>query len=74
MEFELPGGPDIAALTYEQSRDALQSVVERLERGGTTLEESLALWEHGEALGSRCQEWLDQARQRLAGDPGDGRQ
>lgn len=74
MDFDLPGGPDIRALSYEQSRDALAAVVERLERGGITLEESLALWEHGEALASRCQEWLDRARQRLAGDSVDGRQ
>ena len=33
--------------------------------GGTTLEESLALWERGEALAKVCQEWLDGARRRL---------
>ncbi|MDP2775697.1 MAG: exodeoxyribonuclease VII small subunit, partial [Nocardioides sp.] len=37
----------------------------RLETGGTTLEESLALWERGEQLATICQEWLDGARQRL---------
>ena len=36
-----------------------------LEAGGTTLEESLALWERGEALAKVCQEWLDGARKRL---------
>jgi len=39
--------------------------VRRLESGGATLEESLALWERGEALATRCQQWLDGARERL---------
>jgi exodeoxyribonuclease VII small subunit len=59
-------GADISALSYEQARDDLISVVGRLEAGGATLEESLALWERGEALAARCQEWLDGARRRLA--------
>ncbi|GEN79652.1 exodeoxyribonuclease VII small subunit [Actinotalea fermentans] len=52
-------------LTYEQARDELVAVVARLEAGGETLEGSLALWERGEALAARCQDWLDGARQRL---------
>jgi len=51
---------------YEQARDELVDVVRRLEAGGLTLEESLALWERGEALAKLCQEWLDGARARLA--------
>lgn len=54
-----------AGLTYEQARDELVRVVQRLEAGGEPLEESLALWERGEALAARCQEWLDGARARL---------
>ena len=50
---------------YEQARDELTAVVTRLESGAGTLEESLALWERGEALAARCQEWLDGARARL---------
>lgn len=57
---------DVATLTYEQARDELVAVVARLEAGGSGLEESLALWERGEALAARCQEWLDGARERLA--------
>jgi exodeoxyribonuclease VII small subunit len=41
-------------------------VVRKLEAGGTTLEESLALWERGEELAATCQRWLDGARERLA--------
>lgn len=52
-------------LSYEQARDELAAVVSRLETGGETLEGSLALWERGEALAQRCQEWLDGARRRL---------
>ncbi|MEU5902114.1 MULTISPECIES: exodeoxyribonuclease VII small subunit [Streptomyces] len=53
------------ALGYEQARDELIEVVRRLETGGTTLEESLALWERGEELAKICRRWLDGARARL---------
>ena len=52
-------------LSYEQARDELVSVVARLEAGTETLEGSLQLWERGEALAARCQQWLDGARKRL---------
>ncbi|MDO8144279.1 MULTISPECIES: exodeoxyribonuclease VII small subunit [unclassified Isoptericola] len=58
--------PDVGTLSYEQARDELVRVVTRLEAGGEPLETSLALWERGEALAARCQEWLDGARERLA--------
>lgn len=54
-------------LSYEQARAELASVVERLEAGGSSLEESLALWERGERLADICQRWLDGARERLDG-------
>ncbi|UYQ64172.1 exodeoxyribonuclease VII small subunit [Streptomyces peucetius] len=54
-----------AALGYEQARDELIEVVRRLEAGGTTLEESLALWERGEELAQVCRHWLEGARARL---------
>jgi exodeoxyribonuclease VII small subunit len=56
---------DPAQLSYEQARDELLEVVQALESGGVPLEESLALWERGEALAARCQEWLDGAHRRL---------
>jgi exodeoxyribonuclease VII small subunit len=52
-------------LGYEEARDALVDVVRRLEAGGVTLEESLALWERGEALATRCEQWLAGARARV---------
>jgi exodeoxyribonuclease VII small subunit len=53
-------------LSYEQARDELIDVVRKLEAGGTTLEDSLQLWERGEELAKVCQSWLDGARARLA--------
>ncbi len=60
-----PVPADIAALGYEQARDALVEVVRQLEAGSATLEQSLALWERGEALARHCETWLAGARQRL---------
>jgi exodeoxyribonuclease VII small subunit len=51
--------------SYEVAREELIEVVRTLEAGGTTLEESLALWERGEKLAKICQAWLDGARERL---------
>ena len=56
---------EIAELSYEQARDELVKVVGALEQGGVSLEESLALWERGEALAARCEEWLIGAKARL---------
>ncbi len=58
-------------LSYEAARAELEDVVRRLEAGGLTLEESLALWERGEALAKTCQDWLDGARARLDAVRGD---
>jgi exodeoxyribonuclease VII small subunit len=59
--------------SYEQARDELTEIVRRLEAGGVTLEESLALWERGEALARICQELLEGAKARLAAaDPDAG--
>lgn len=60
-----PNLSDIDGLGYEQAREQLVDIVSRLEAGGTTLEESLHLWERGEALATRCEQWLDGARERL---------
>ena len=59
--------------SYEDARDELIAVVQKLETGGTSLQESIALWERGEELARVCQRWLDGARARLdavvQGDP-----
>ncbi|MDR0482950.1 MAG: exodeoxyribonuclease VII small subunit [Cellulomonadaceae bacterium] len=61
-----PNLPDPATLSYEQARDEMITLVQRLEAGGDPLETSLAIWERCEALAKRCQEWLDGARERLS--------
>ncbi len=68
---------DREALSYEQAREELGSVVKRLETGGLTLEQSLDLWERGEKLAAICAGWLDGARARLTAamavrEPADG--
>ncbi len=51
--------------SYEDARDELIAVVQKLETGGTSLQESIALWERGEELARVCQRRLDGARARL---------
>lgn len=55
---------------YEQARDELIEIVGKLEAGGTTLEESLALWQRGEELATKCEQFLEGARARLEGATG----
>jgi len=57
--------PEIDELGYEQARDELVEVVRALEQGGIGLDESVALWERGEALARRCEEQLAGARDRV---------
>ncbi|WP_104091704.1 exodeoxyribonuclease VII small subunit [Arthrobacter sp. GMC3] len=57
---------DVATLSYEQAREQLVAVVNQLEAGSSSLEDSLALWERGEALAKKCEEWLEGAKARLA--------
>ena len=52
-------------VTYEQARDELVQVVQRLESGGVPLDESLALWERGEHLAAVCQQRLDGAKAKV---------
>jgi len=57
--------PDDETLGYEQARDELMRVVQRLESGGVPLDESLALWERGERLATICQQRLDGAKAKI---------
>lgn len=56
---------DVAELGYEEARDELAAIVSRLESGTETLEESMRLWERGEALAAHCERWLDGAQQKI---------
>ncbi|GAB3923335.1 hypothetical protein GCM10011575_01000 [Microlunatus endophyticus] len=73
MTEQSPDTEDLSQLSYEQAREELVAVVQRLESGGAPLAESLALWERGEKLAAVCQQWLDGAKEtveaaRRAGD------
>jgi exodeoxyribonuclease VII small subunit len=50
---------------YEQAREELAAVVAKLEAGGLSLEDSLALWERGESLARTCERHLAGARERV---------
>ena len=52
-------------LGYEQARDELAEVVRKLEAGGLSLDDAVALWERGEALARRCEDQLAGARERV---------
>lgn len=57
---------DVADLSYEEARQELVELVARLEGGQAGLEESMRLWQRGEALAAHCQAWLDKAEESLA--------
>ncbi len=52
-------------VSFENALEELETVVEQLEGGELTLEESLALYERGIALGDHCQKSLDAAEQKV---------
>ena len=52
-------------VSFENALEELENVVEQLEGGELTLEESLALYERGIALGEHCQKSLDAAEQKV---------
>ncbi len=56
---------ELDGLGYEQARDQLIEVVRGLEAGGLSLDESLGMWEKGEALAKVCERHLDGARERI---------
>jgi exodeoxyribonuclease VII small subunit len=56
---------NVEDLGYEQARDELAEVVRKLEAGGLSLDDAVALWERGEALARRCEDQLAGARERV---------
>lgn len=59
--------PDPQSLGYEEARDELVRIVQALEGGQAPLEDTLTMWERGEALAARCSQILDGAQERLSG-------
>lgn len=56
---------DIKKMPFERAIEELESIVQRLEGGKVPLEESVAIYERGEALKRRCEELLRQAEARV---------
>jgi len=56
---------DVEAMTYEQARDELTKVLNQLEAGSVTLDQNMALWQRGEVLAQKCEQWLAGARAKL---------
>lgn len=67
-ELATDAAPAVADLSYEEARDELIEIVSRLEGGQLGLEESMSLWQRGEALAARCSTWLDHAESSLTKD------
>ena len=57
---------DVAQMSYEAARDELVDIVARLENGQVGLEDSMGLWQRGEALAAHCATWLDEAEAKLS--------
>jgi exodeoxyribonuclease VII small subunit len=56
---------DVAKLPFERAIEELESIVKRLEEGKVPLEESVTIYERGEALKRRCEDLLRQAEARV---------
>ena len=56
---------DVPQMSYEAARDELVDIVARLENGQVGLEDSMGLWQRGEALAAHCAQWLDDAEAKL---------
>jgi exodeoxyribonuclease VII small subunit len=56
---------DVNRLPFEKALAELETIVQKLERGDVALEESVAIYERGEALKRRCEELLRQAEARV---------
>ena len=59
--------PDPQSLGYEEAHDELVRIVQTLEGGQAPLEDTLTMWERGEALAARCSQILEGAQARLSG-------
>ena len=59
------GEPDIATMPFEKALAELEGIVDQLEKGAVTLDDSVKLYERGEALKKRCDELLRNAEMRI---------
>jgi exodeoxyribonuclease VII small subunit len=56
---------DVAELPFEKALAELETIVHRLEKGDVALEESIQIYERGEALKRRCEALLREAEARV---------
>lgn len=56
---------EIAALPFEAAMKELETIVDKLEKGTVSLEESIAIYERGEALKAHCDALLKNAEARI---------
>jgi len=57
--------PDVGSLSFEAALKQLEEIVTKLERGDVPLEESIAIYERGEALKKHCEALLARAEERV---------
>ncbi|HHK73622.1 MAG TPA: exodeoxyribonuclease VII small subunit [Rhizobiales bacterium] len=65
MAKDPQAGQDISSMSFEKALAELEGIVRRLEAGQVELEESIRIYERGEALKSRCNALLKQAEARI---------
>ncbi len=65
MTEAAPALPDVAAMPFEAALAELETIVDRLEKGAVSLDDSITLYERGEALKARCDELLRNAEMRI---------
>ncbi|RWX77196.1 exodeoxyribonuclease VII small subunit [Neorhizobium lilium] len=58
-------GADVSGYSFEKAVAELESIVQRLERGDVALDESIAIYERGEALKKHCEKLLTAAENRI---------
>src|SRR5215212_7596860 len=56
---------DVKAMSFEQALDALEKIVDDLERGDVPLDQSIKIYERGEALKAHCDRLLKAAEDKV---------
>ena len=65
MEMKMAEASDIAAMNFEKALAELETIVAKLESGKVDLEESIKIYERGEALRKHCESKLAEAEARI---------
>ena len=65
LEAKPEAKPDSAQMPFEKALEELETIVDQLEKGAVSLDESITLYERGELLKKRCDELLKNAEMRI---------